>query len=56
MFRDRFEFDAPEGDGGEPGFAGDTAFVVAVATVDQSWRDKVLKVWPDVGPQVRCGR
>lgn len=56
LFRDRFEVDALEGDGDEAGFAGDMAFVVAVATVDQSWGERVGKVWPDVGPQVRCGR
>ena len=55
LFRDRFEIDASEGDD-EAGFGGGMAFVVTVATVDQSWGERVGKVWPDVGPQVRCGR
>ncbi|CAM9588296.1 unnamed protein product, partial [Laminaria digitata] len=51
LFRDRFEFNAPEDGDDEPGFPGDMAFVVAVASVDQSWGERVGKVWPDVGPQ-----
>ena len=30
-------------------------FLVAVASVDQAWGDRVRKVSPDVGPQVRGG-
>lgn len=28
------------------------AFVVAVTTVDQEWGARLVKGWPDIGPQV----
>lgn len=55
MFRTRFELGnafptLPDVD------ESPTAFVVAVATVDQAWKEQFVQGFPDVGPQVRATR